>query len=58
MDDDIVEFKEVEDMTEINGKQFSVKVLSECRFEIGDTRGFSSFYNKGIARKVKIPIKL
>merc|ERR1712226_1621088 len=52
-DGDWVVFKEVEGMTQINGKEFQITVTGPYSFKIGDTSGFSEYTTKGIATQVK-----
>merc|ERR1711879_145953 len=52
-DGDWVVFKEVEGMTQINGKEFQIAVTGPYSFKIGDTSGFSDYTTKGIVTQVK-----
>lgn len=54
-DGDVITFKEVKGMTEVNGKQFKVTVKSPHTFTIGDTSKFSPYDSNGIAEQVKVP---
>ena len=54
-DNDHVVFREVEGMTEVNGKSFPIKVISPFSFEIGDTSSFGDYTRQGIAEQVKVP---
>jgi len=54
-DGDFVEFTEVSGMTEINGKEFPVKVTGPYTFSIGDTTAFSSYEKGGVITQVKKP---
>lgn len=54
-DGDVVRFSEVKGMTEINGKEFKVKVTGPCQFSIGDTTGFSDYLTGGLVTQVKQP---
>lgn len=54
-DGDIVRFSEVKGMTEINGKEFKIKVTGPCQFSIGDTTGFSDYITGGIVTQIKQP---
>lgn len=53
-DDDHVIFREVEGMSELNGKTFKIKVISPFSFEIGDTSSFGEYTRQGIAEQVKV----
>lgn len=46
-DGDMVRFEEIEGMTELNGKEFPVTVISASKFEIGDTSKFHPYEVKG-----------
>jgi ubiquitin-activating enzyme E1 len=48
-------FNEVKGMTELNGKEFKIKVLGPYTFSIGDTTGFSKYASGGIVTEVKKP---
>ena len=53
---DLVEFKDVRGMTELNGRIFVVeKVISPLSFSIGDTSKFSPHDQGGIARQAPKP---
>jgi len=54
-DGDVVMFSEVKGMTELNSKEFSVKVLGPYTFSIGDTSGFSDYERAGVVLQVKQP---
>nr|XP_027201221.1 ubiquitin-like modifier-activating enzyme 1 [Dermatophagoides pteronyssinus]XP_027201222.1 ubiquitin-like modifier-activating enzyme 1 [Dermatophagoides pteronyssinus] len=54
-DGDVVRFSEVKGMTEINGKEFKIKVTGPCQFSISDTTGFSDYLNGGVVTQVKQP---
>ena len=54
-DGDVVTFAEVHGMTEINGKEFPVKVLGPYTFSIGDTTGLSQYERGGVITQVKQP---
>lgn len=54
-DGDVVRFSEVKGMTEINGKEFKIKVTGPCQFTIGDTSGFSAYATGGVVTQVKQP---
>eukprot|EP00039_Didymoeca_costata_P007978 m.106253 g.106253 ORF g.106253 m.106253 type:complete len:1031 (+) comp13900_c0_seq4:341-3433(+) len=51
-DGDHVTFREVEGMTELNGKQFVVKVIGPAKFSIGDTSKMSPYKRSGIASQL------
>ncbi len=57
-DGDHVRFSEVRGMTQVNGKEFQVKVLSPFSFSIGDTSQFSDYENSGIVTESKKAIQL
>ncbi len=57
-DGDHVKFKEVRGMTEVNGKEFQINVLSPFSFSIGDTTNFSDYENSGIVIESKKAIQL
>jgi hypothetical protein len=42
----------------INGTIHKIKVISSRSFEIGDTREYSEYLKNGLAKNVKIPVKL
>lgn len=52
-DGDVIRFTEVKGMTEINGKEFKIRVTGPCDFTIGDTSTFSNYSNGGLATQVK-----
>merc|ERR1711936_487212 len=54
-DGDVVMFTEVMGMTEINSREFPVKVLGPYTFSIGDTRNFSQYERGGVVTQVKQP---
>eukprot|EP00008_Paramoeba_atlantica_P004572 CAMPEP_0201488738 /NCGR_PEP_ID=MMETSP0151_2-20130828/19350_1 /ASSEMBLY_ACC=CAM_ASM_000257 /TAXON_ID=200890 /ORGANISM="Paramoeba atlantica, Strain 621/1 / CCAP 1560/9" /LENGTH=1033 /DNA_ID=CAMNT_0047874091 /DNA_START=110 /DNA_END=3211 /DNA_ORIENTATION=+ len=55
-DGDVVRFSEVEGMSEINGKEAKVTVVSPYSFKIDlDTSGFSSYSDRGRITQVKQP---
>ena len=56
-DGQTVHFREVQGMTEVNGKHFVIKVLNPLSFSIGDTRGFSDYARQGIVEQVKVPVE-
>lgn len=58
---DYVRFEEVEGMTELNGKEFPVKVINRRQFSIGDTRNFgkyTSVHRSGYGNQVVKPVKM
>ena len=55
---DIVRFREVRGMTELNGTEHEVKVLSPFNFSIGNTSAFSAYENGGAFDQIKQPKKL
>ena len=60
-DGNYVRFEEVEGMTELNGKEFPVKVISRRQFSIGDTSNFGAYTSKhrsGYGNQVFKPISL
>ncbi|CAF0776117.1 unnamed protein product [Brachionus calyciflorus] len=52
-DGNYVIFSEVKGMSEINNKEFKVKVLSPFSFSVGDTSNFKPYESGGIALEVK-----
>ncbi|EAX86764.1 ThiF family protein [Trichomonas vaginalis G3] len=57
-DGDHVRFEEVEGMTEVNDKEFEVKVISPRQFTIGDTTKFgqyTSVHRSGYGNQVIVP---
>jgi len=54
-DGDVVTFSEVQGMTGINGKEFSVKVLGPYTFSIGDTSSLGQYERGGVVLQVKQP---
>ncbi len=60
-DNVFVTFAEVKGMTEINGKEFQIKVLGPYTFSIGDTSDmskFSKYITGGVVTEVKKPKKI
>ena len=53
-----VTFSEVKGMTEVNGKEFKIKVTGPYSFSIGDTTSFSKYIRGGYAHQVKKPVTL
>ncbi|KAH0792190.1 Ubiquitin-like modifier-activating enzyme 1 [Histomonas meleagridis] len=56
---DYVRFEEVEGMTELNGKEFPVKVIDCRHFSIGDTRNFGKYtcvHRSGYGNQVIKPL--
>lgn len=56
-DGDVVTFKEVDGMTEVNGKEFVVKCNNVSSFFIGDTSSFGDYTINGICKQVIKPAK-
>lgn len=54
-DGDWVTFREVKGMTEINGQEYQVEVVSPFSFKIGDTSEFSSYIRDGSVEQIKKP---
>ena len=54
-DGDVVKVMEVKGMTEINEKEFKIKVAGPYTFSIGDTTGFSQYESGGVVVQVKQP---
>merc|ERR1719150_819227 len=54
-DGDVVTFSEVHGMTEINAREFPVKVLGPYTFSIGDTTAFGDYERGGVVTQVKQP---
>jgi len=65
-DGDVVTINKVDGMTlnlegqtsSINGTVHAIKVINSRSFEIGDTRNYSEYIKNGLAKNVKIPIKI
>lgn len=66
-DGDVVTISGVDGMTmtkedgstvSINGTVHKIKVINSRSFEIGDTTGYSDYIKNGLAKNVKIPIKI
>lgn len=56
---DVIRFKDVEGMTELNGKEFKVSIESVETFTINiDTTNFGPYKGNGIAEQVKVPKKI
>ena len=56
VDGDHIKFKEVEGMTEVNGQQFEISVLSPFAFQIkANTTNFGKYIRNGLAEQVKVP---
>ncbi|OHT01138.1 Ubiquitin-like modifier-activating enzyme 1 [Tritrichomonas foetus] len=57
-DDSRVRFEEVEGMTEVNGKEFDIKLIDRRHFTIGDTSNFgkyTSVHRSGYGNQVIVP---
>ena len=54
-DDMVVTFSEVKGMTEVNAKEFKIKVFGPYTFGIGDTSQFGKYIRGGYAHQVKKP---
>jgi len=54
IDGDIVTFREVQGMSQVNGQQFKVRTISPHSFAIGDTTGFGDYQREGICEQVKV----
>lgn len=52
---DVITFKEVQGMVEVNGREFTIKELGPFAFSIGDTTEFSQYLRGGIVTEVKKP---
>lgn len=50
-----VTFSEVNGMSEVNGKEFQIKVFGPYTFGIGDTTGFGKYARGGYVHQVKKP---
>lgn len=58
-DGDFVMFREVQGMTQINGKTCKITVKSPFTFQIElDTRGFNAYLREGIVEQVKVPTEV
>ncbi len=66
-DGDVITFSKVDGMNSlaedakdrsINGSVHKIKVINSRSFSIGDTRGFGPYVKNGLAKNVKLPIKL
>lgn len=57
-DGDQIKFKEVDGMTEVNDRVFTVTYRSPFTFSIGDTRGFSDYKGNGFGEQIKVPVHL
>ncbi|EGG24766.1 hypothetical protein DFA_03010 [Cavenderia fasciculata] len=55
---DLVLFREVKGMTEINGTKHKVNVINPYSFSIGDTSTFSHYQSGGIISDIKTPITI
>jgi ubiquitin-activating enzyme E1 len=54
-DGSFVKFDEVKGMTEVNGREFKIKVLGPYQFSIGDASAFGAYKSCGVAEEVKKP---
>jgi ubiquitin-activating enzyme E1 len=50
-----VTFSEVSGMTEVNGKEFQIKVFGPYTFGIGDTTSLSKYQRGGYVHQIKKP---
>ena len=57
-DGDIVIFREIKGMVELNNMEAKITVVSPTSFTIGDTRQFSPYISGGMATEVKKPIEM
>lgn len=55
---DIVRFREVKGMSQLNGLEREVKVLSPFTFSIGDTTAFGNYETGGVFEQVKQPVRM
>lgn len=55
-DGDWITLNEVEGMTEVNGQEFQVRVISPMAFSIGDTSDYGVYQARGLMNEVKKPI--
>jgi len=51
----VVTFTEVKGMSEVNGKEFTIKVFGPYTFGIGDTTSFAKYIRGGYVHQVKKP---
>lgn len=51
----MITFSEVAGMTEVNGKEFKIKVFGPYTFGIGNTTGFTKYLRGGYVHEVKKP---
>jgi ubiquitin-activating enzyme E1 len=59
LDQNLVRFDEVEGMTELNGREFPVKVINYRSFSIGDTRAFGQYtckHSNGYGNQIVLPV--
>eukprot|EP01114_Cavostelium_apophysatum_P007108 TRINITY_DN1882_c0_g1_i1.p1 TRINITY_DN1882_c0_g1~~TRINITY_DN1882_c0_g1_i1.p1 ORF type:complete len:1017 (+),score=344.72 TRINITY_DN1882_c0_g1_i1:189-3239(+) len=56
-DGDLVTFREVHGMNQLNGTTHEIKVTSPTTFSIGDTSAFSAYSREGIIAQVKKTLK-
>ncbi len=50
-----VRFEQVNGMTDVNGREFEIKVLGPYQFSIGDTSAFGAYKGGGVAEEIKKP---
>lgn len=68
--DDVVTFREVRGMTELNGTKHKItgtselctsltySVLTPSSFSIGDTSSFAEYEREGVVQQVKVPVTM
>lgn len=54
-DGDVIRFDDVKGMTELNGKEYKIRVTGLGQFAIGDTSQFGDYITGGVATQVKQP---
>jgi len=57
-DGDVVRITEVQGMTQVNSKEFTITVKGPFTFSIGDTTGFGDYIKGGFIEQVKQPTHL
>lgn len=57
-DGDVVVLNEVQGMTEVNGVEFTVKVVDPYTFKIGNTSSFGTYQSRGVVQQIKKPVSL